>query len=143
MKKIFFGVAMVVLALGFTSCSSDDDVVVADPMVGVWKAETVSYTFGGETHTFPYNIAGGPFEGCEVDFLTLSNDNSASLLEHIKNDANVCEDVTSIGSWTDEIVNVKDTDRIVDALSETTLTLTYPIVFYGQSLPITVNYSKQ
>lgn len=143
MKKLFFTAALAIIGFSAISCNNDDDnKAPSDPKVGTWKAETVSYNFNGQTHTYPYNVEGGPFSGCDVDYLTLKDDKTAKLLEHIKNEDDVCIDTESTGTWTDEVVNVKGGDREIKSFTENQLVLTYPLIYYGQTLPITVEYSK-
>lgn len=143
MKKLFAFAVAAVIGFGAVSCNNDDDSKNVSPLVGTWKAETVSYTFGDQTHTYPYNVDGGPFAGCPVDMLNLNENNSAVLEEHIPNEADECTTVASNGTWTDTNVNVKDIDRTVVSIDGNELVLAYPISFYGQTLPITVNYSRQ
>lgn len=142
MKKLLSIAVIALIGFGATSCNNDDDSSV-NPLVGVWKAETVSYTIGNQTHTYPYNIDGGPFAGCDVDFLTLNTDHVASLEEHLKNDEDVCEPVFTEGTWNELKVNVKGVEREIDSIEGNELVLSYPLTLYGQTLPITVVYSRQ
>jgi len=45
MKKIFL-ITLAILSLQLTSCSSDDDNIIEDPIIGVWKVNKV--TIDGE-----------------------------------------------------------------------------------------------
>lgn len=143
MKKLLTFAVAALIGFGVVSCSDDDDATPSEVTMVVWKAETVSYTFGGQTHTYPYNVDGGPFAGCDVDLLTLISDNSAVLEEHLKNADDDCETILSVGTWTDSVIHVKDVDRQVVSKDDNEMVLTYPLTFYGSTMPITVAYSKQ
>ena len=143
MKKIFFIAALAVVGLGATACSSDDDAAAVNPLVGTWKAETLTYTFGGQTNTHPYDH---PMfkEGCATDYLTLNENQSASLKENNKNTEDVCVDETANGVWTEDVITLEGMDvRNIESVTNSNLVLVYPLTFMGQTLDITVSYSKQ
>ena len=143
MKKIFFIAAMAVVGLGATACSSDDDAATVNPLVGTWKAETLTYTFGDQTNTHPYDH---PMfkQGCATDYLTLNENMSASLTENNKNTEEVCVDEVSNGVWTETAINLQGMDvRNIESFTNSELVLVYPLTFMNQTLEVTVKYSKQ
>ena len=144
MKNIFVGAALAVAALGFTACSSDDDNNVESPMVGDWKAETLSYVRPdtGETMTHPFShelIS----EGCDVDELELKANNIADLEIESKVDE-ACVESHIAGTWTDTIITIlgETTPREVISVSSTELVLKYNMTIGFGTTDVTVKYSK-
>ena len=144
-KKVLFASAILVAGLGFTACSSDDDnnpPVEANPLVGEWKAETVSYVRpdNGETMTHDYNMI---TFGCDVDVLTLFADNTSDLEVYDKVEEDCVENHKS-GTWNDEAVTVEgeEAPREVISVNDSELELKYEMTYgYGTTV-VTVKYSR-
>ncbi len=145
MKTTNKWIAIMLLVVGtlFTACSKDDDnkTPTVDPLVGEWKADTITYSAEGHSGTYPFNheIFKG---GCATDYLTIKADNTVSLKENNKVDEE-CVDQVSTGTWTAEKIVVKDEDRTISSVTDTELTLVYNLNFMGQVRPITVKYLRQ
>ncbi len=112
-----------------------------DPVVGEWKAETISYDAGVHSGTYPFDHPTFK-QGCGTDYITINANNTVSLKENNKV-GDDCEDQISNGTWTEGIITVKGAEREISSVSETELVLVYDLAFMGQTLPITVTYSKQ
>lgn len=150
-KKVLFASAVVVAGLGFTACSSDDDnpTVEANPLVGEWKAETISYDFvnpqTGETmtntHPFSHPMIS---EGCDVDELELRANNVADLEIESKVD-NACVESHIAGTWNDTSVTIEGETpaREVVSVTATELKLKYMMTFpaFGTT-EVTVTYLR-
>lgn len=142
MKKLLFASAILVAGLGFTSCSSDDDVAhFENELVGTWKAEMLKYDAGVHSGEYPFDHEVFK-QGCATDYLTLNADHVASLKENNKLDE-ACVDVITEGNWNNEKITINGVDRTVDFVNETELILTYPLTFMGQTLDVEVSYSRQ
>lgn len=149
MKTTNKWVAIMLLVVGtlFTACSKDDDNKTptvdptVDPLVGVWKAETLSYSMESHSGTYPYDhqIFKG---GCTTDFITINANNTVVLKENNKVEEE-CVDQESTGTWSAEKINVKDADRQIISVDDTKLVLVYDLFFMGQTLAVTVEYSRQ
>lgn len=141
MKKIVKFIAIAVVGFGFVACSSDDDATPVNPMEGTWVAKTISYDAGAHSGTYPFDHEIFK-KGCATDYLTLTADQKASLKENNKNEADVCVDQISNGTWTTAKVTINGVDRAVKSSSATELVLVYPINFMGQTLDVDVLYTK-
>src|SRR5690625_6615376 len=83
MKKLLLASAILFSGIAFTSCSDDDDVIVTEQneLVGTWKAEFLTYQFGGHGGTYPYDHEIFK-QGCATDYLTINSDQTAVLVEN-------------------------------------------------------------
>lgn len=143
MKMTNKWVAIVLLVTGtlFTACTKDDNKSEVNPLIGEWKAETASYSMPGHSGTYPFDHPTFK-QGCGTDYLTISANNTVSLKENNKVDE-ICVDQVAAGTWTNETINVKGADRAVISVDATKLVLVYDLSFMGQTLPLTVEYSRQ
>lgn len=145
MKKIFVAAAIIVAAFGFTSCNEDDDNPVNDSlMVGDWKALEFTYQVPGsdETHTFSFSMI---TDGCDVDELDLSADNTADLEMETKENEE-CVEVHTPGTWdeTSVMINGEETPREVASVTVTELKLKYAMSYQNfGTVEITVTYTRQ
>lgn len=143
MKNIFVAAALTVAALGFTACSSDDDNNVAQsPMVGEWKAQTVSYVRPdtGEIMTHDFSMI---TNGCDVDELELRANNVADLeIESKVND--VCVEAHKPGTWSDAKVTIEgeELSREVISITATELVLKYNMTWGYGTTDVTVKYVR-
>lgn len=141
MKNIFVTATLVVIAFGFTACSSDDDNNVAQsPMVGEWKAQTVSYVRPdtGETMTHDFSMI---TNGCDVDDLELRADNVADLE---RESGEGCLESHTAGTWNETSVTIvgEELAREVISVTATELTLKYNMTWGYGTTDVTVKYSK-
>ena len=145
MKKLMIASILGLSSLGLVACSSDDDSTPNgnnNPMVGEWKAQTLSYTIpNGPTHEFPFTAI---TDGCDVDDIELRANNSAEL--EVESKVNeVCTEAHYQGSWTEEVVTFADQNpKHVVSVSGNELVLKYEMTYgsYGD-IEVTVKYAKQ
>lgn len=174
MKRLFIVAAFLMSGAAFVSCSSDDstvsvevpvtpptsDTVTPEPepepepeptsnMVGVWKAETLSYSFTipgqpEQTHEFPFDHASLK-QGCGTDYLTVLQGTTVSLKQNNKNTAGACEDVTLGGTWTESSITIsgESEPREVISVNANQLVLKYSMTYSGRTTDVNVTYSKQ
>lgn len=142
MKKIFLLFA--VLSYGvFTSCSSDDDNFQHE-LEGEWHAEFLTYEIGGESHTYPYNMEGGPFAGCDVEKIHLEHhNNKAKVTGYTKNEEGDCVKHEINGVWSEVaiVLDNEETRQILE-FSHDQLVLKFPFTYYGATMDIVVSYTK-
>lgn len=141
-KKVLFASAVVVAGLGFTACSSDDDnpTVEANPLVGEWKAQTVSYVRPdtNETMTHDFSMITG---GCDVDDLELRADKVADLE---RESGEGCPETHTPGTWNDEEISIEgeEKSREIISVSATELVLKYNMTWGYGTTDVTVKYAK-
>ncbi|HUH51685.1 MAG TPA: hypothetical protein VLZ11_06270 [Flavobacterium sp.] len=143
MKMTNKWVAIVLLVTGtlFTACSKDDNKSEVDPLVGEWKAEILSYTMGGHTGTHPFDHEYFK-QGCGTDYITLTSAKTVSLTENNK-EGELCVDEVFAGTWNDQQITVKGAVREIISVNASKLVLIYDLDYSGQTLPVTVEYSRQ
>ena len=170
MKRLFIISVFLMSGAAIISCSNDDstinvevpvtppttDTVTPEPepqpiskMVGVWKAETLSYSFTipgqpEQTHEFPFDHASLK-QGCGTDYLTILQGTTVSLKQNNKNTAGACEDVTLGGTWTESsiTINGESAPREVISVNANQLVLKYSMTYSGRTTDVNVTYSKQ
>lgn len=170
MKRLFIISAFLMSGAAIISCSSDDstvsvevpvtpptsDTVTPEPepqpiskMVGVWRAETLSYSFTipgqpEQTHEFPFDHASLK-QGCGTDYLTVLQGTTVSLKQNNKNTAGACEDVLLGGTWTETSITIsgESAPREVVSVNANQLVLKYSMTYSGRTTDVNVTYSKQ
>lgn len=142
MRKIFVLTALSAISFGFTACSSDDDNPSQNPMVGDWKAQTVSYVRPdtGETMTHDFALI---TNGCDVDELELRQNNVADLERENKVES-VCVENHTAGTWNETSVSIEgeEASREVVSVTSTELLLKYTMTYQFGTTEVTVKYSK-
>lgn len=143
MKKIILASAIIFSGIAFTSCNDDDDVNVPEEnqLIGVWKAEFLTYEFGGHGGTYPYNHEIFK-QGCATDFLTIENDHTALLKENNKIEEN-CVDEFTPGTWTNDVITIGEENRVIQSVNHDKLVLVYPLTMMGATVDVVVEYSRQ
>mgnify|MGYP001170024475 FL=1 len=144
MKKLLLASAILFSGIAFTSCSDDDDVIVTEQneLVGTWKAEFLTYQFGGHGGTYPYDHEIFK-QGCATDYLTINSDQTAVLVENNRVDED-CIDELKDGTWTDQTITLSGGDvRTISSVNSDTLVLVYPLSMMGATVDVTVEYSRQ
>lgn len=142
-KKVLLTSAVLVAGLGFTACSSDDDNnTTPNPLLGDWKAQTVSYVRPdtGETMTHDFAMI---TNGCDVDELELKADNIADLETESKIDG-VCVEAHAPGTWNENSVTIlgETAPRQIVSVSGTELLLKYMMTYQFGTTEVTVKYSR-
>lgn len=144
MRKIVLASALVMTGLGFVACDSDDNSGNQNQMIGTWEAKEYSYIRpdNQQEYTHDFSTITG---GCEVDVLTISENNSAILNTETKNEEDICEENLINGEWNEETVTIEgeEVPRIVVESTENTLKLKYPYVYMMGGTDITVTYTRQ
>lgn len=140
MTNKWVAIVLVVTGTLFTACSKDDtNKTEVNPLIGEWKAETLTYTYG-VTNTHPFN---DPYfkKGCATDYITLNASNTASLIENNKVEEE-CVNQEFTGVWTNETITLKEANREIISVNSNELVLVYDLSFMGGTLPVTVKYSR-
>lgn len=109
-------------------------------MEGTWKAETFDYVVNEISYTLDFTAL---TNGCPTDYLTIKASSVADLEENKKNTENVCEDVITTGSWTEQTVTISGAARQVVSVDDTELVLKYSDNSGNNLGEITVTYSRQ
>lgn len=142
MRKVFVLATLAVASLGFTACNSDDDNTTTNPMIGEWKAQTLSYVRpdNGQTMTHDFSLITG---GCDVDELELRQNNTADLEREGKIDE-VCVESHTAGTWNENSVTIEGetAPREVISVSATELVLKYNMTWQFGNTDVTVKYTK-
>lgn len=142
MKKLLLASAIMFSGIAFTSCSDDDDVSTpANELVGTWKAEFLTYEFGGHGGTYPYDHEIFK-QGCATDYLKIEANHTAVLTENNRIEED-CEDVLRQGTWTNDIITIEEENRIVSSVNNEKLVLVYPLTMMDATVDVTVEYSRQ
>lgn len=146
MKKIILASALAFAGLSFVACDSDDNTGGDEQslMVGTWEAKEYSYIRpdNQQEYTHDFSTITGT---CEVDILTINENNSAVLSTETKNAEDICEENLINGEWNEETVTIEgeEVPRIVVESTENTLKLKYPYMYMMGGAEITVTYIKQ
>ncbi|MBW1296093.1 lipocalin family protein [Aquimarina litoralis] len=127
MKKSILTSLMAVIILFNSSCDSDDDVIVIDPVnfetliIGKWVL--TSSTENGEPDSL---------DSCDLmDYYEFNADNTASYVEHGDTNGVTCQSFDNSGSWSIEgnilttVLAGASEEETILGLTETTLTLEY------------------
>lgn len=152
MKKLIASILFTSVAIGFTSCSSDDDAPIRKKASyeGTWVTDSLSYKLGDMEmkHLFSQMP---PEEGKPTvvkEHLTLTKE-TASLLETEKLDDGTTKELPIVnGKITENMIEFPEgeerhTNRTIVGYSEIRLELRYNITMRGATLPVTVTYKKK
>lgn len=159
-KKNLFMVLFVLATAMFYSCGSDDssnnngnndDNPATDDntpgvphiMEGNWKTTEFTYEVPGTGQIVGPNAFYTWQECAADDYLTIKAAGVADLKENKKNNDNVCEDVVTNGTWTEQAVTISGVSREVISVDDSTLVLKYLTNMLGADILVTVEYSRQ
>lgn len=110
-------------------------------LIGSWKAETLSYQFGDHKGTYPFDHEYLK-QGCKTDILVINDDFTVALHENNRVE-DQCKDFITQGKVEDEIIVFDNHQRLIDSVDDSKLLLKYPLTMMGQTIEVTVEYSKQ
>jgi hypothetical protein len=151
MKKLIASVLFISAAIGFTSCSSDDNTPIRKEASyeGTWVTDSLFYKAGNfeGKHLFSQMPPDDTRPTIIEEILTLT-EKTASLVETEKLENGSTKQLEKVnGTINEDLIkfNGKEyhTDRIIVSYSDTRLELQYDITMRGATLPVTVTYKRK